>query len=183
MVIRSIRFNIYLLGTALAALLAGCESTASNSDKQPATLRVHLEVSSLLAEANDGVPINRARPVRVNVEKGPFLDESHVAEARVLEVTGGFAIQVSFDQQASMLLENISAMNPGKRFAIYSEFGAKPRQKRWLAAPLVSRRIATGMLVFTPDASREEAEQIVGALNRLAIKNGNQAKPKKSKAK
>ena len=41
---------------------------------------------------------------------------------------------------------------------------------RWLAAPRINKRIADGVLVFTPDATREEAEQIALGLNNLAQK-------------
>ena len=41
---------------------------------------------------------------------------------------------------------------------------------RWLAAPSINRLVANGTLTFTPDASREEAEQLVKGLN-LAAKN------------
>jgi hypothetical protein len=41
----------------------------------------------------------------------------------------------------------------------------KNHQCRWLAAPLISHRIANGVLAFTPDCSREEADQLVQGLN------------------
>src|ERR1041384_5523797 len=174
MLIHSRRFNTFLLGAAIASALAGCQTAESGRDKHPASLSVHLEASSLLAEPNDGVPIDRAKPIRVNAEKTSFLDDARIAEASVLDVTGGFVIRVAFDRQGSWLLESMSALNPGKHFAIYAEWGKKPRQKRWLAAPLISRRVSNGTLVFTPDTSREEAEEIVRGLNQGAIKNGNQ---------
>ena len=46
-------------------------------------------------------------------------------------------------------------------------FGASPD---WLAAPLIRRPIADGVLTFTPDASREEAEKIVKGLNNVTEK-------------
>ena len=41
---------------------------------------------------------------------------------------------------------------------------------RWLAAPLIGHRNATGVLAFTPDLSREEAQQLVIGLNNNAAK-------------
>jgi hypothetical protein len=41
---------------------------------------------------------------------------------------------------------------------------------RWLAAPVISHRIGDGVLVFTPDATREEAEEIALGLNNVAKK-------------
>ena len=41
---------------------------------------------------------------------------------------------------------------------------------RWLAAPLVQTHITDGLLVFTPDATREEADQIAAGLNTVAKK-------------
>ena len=41
-------------------------------------------------------------------------------------------------------------------------------------APAVSKRISDGLFVFTPDASREEADEIVMGLNNVAKKmHGN----------
>jgi len=42
------------------------------------------------------------------------------------------------------------------------------KNERWLAAPVISRRIPDGVLVFTPDASRAEADDIVLGLNNIA---------------
>ena len=46
---------------------------------------------------------------------------------------------------------------------IFSEFG----QARWLAAPMINKRISDGNYVFTPDATREEAERIVRGVNNV----------------
>jgi preprotein translocase subunit SecD len=116
------------------------------------------------------VLVSRAQPEPVNVEKSPFLTEVDIAEVKVVEAVGGFALQVRFDQHGAWLLEQYSGGNPGRRFAIFSMFGEKPVQSRWIAAPVIPRRIADGTLVFTPDASREEAEQIAAGLNHLAHK-------------
>ena len=43
-------------------------------------------------------------------------------------------------------------------------------ENRWLAAPVIPSRIGNGVLTFTPDASREEADQIVLGLNNVAKK-------------
>ena len=52
-----------------------------------------------------------------------------------------------------------------------------------MAAPRIARRISNGVISFTPDATRDEAEQIAIGLNNVAIKNGNQEKSKKGKSK
>jgi murein DD-endopeptidase MepM/ murein hydrolase activator NlpD len=49
--------------------------------------------------------------------------------------------------------------------------GRKTRDGRWLAAPIITRRISNGVLVFTPDCSREEADQLVLGLNNVAKEN------------
>lgn len=184
MVIWSTRFNIYLLCLALLAPAAGCRSPESRREKQLATFRVHLEVNPDGNGLSEPVPIYRANPTAVNVDRGPVLTEGNVAEAGVsLDTLGGFALQVQLNPRGTLLLEQYTAMNPGKRLAIFAEFGEKLEEHRWLAAPIIARRISNGLLTFTPDATRDEAEQIARGLNNVAIKNGNQAKPKKSKAK
>ena len=68
------------------------------------------------------------------------------------------------------MLEQYSAANPGKHFAIFGQWGEKLADGRWLAAPLITHRIADGMLSFTPDMSREEADRLVLGLNNVAKK-------------
>ena len=54
--------------------------------------------------------------------------------------------------------------------AVYEKLGARPEEVPllWLAAPMTNKRISDGVLVFTPDASREEADRIVLGLNNVA---------------
>ena len=46
----------------------------------------------------------------------------------------------------------------------------KRQDERWLAAPKISQPITNGLLIFTPDATEEEARQIVQGLNNAAKK-------------
>jgi len=41
---------------------------------------------------------------------------------------------------------------------------------RWLAVPSITQRINDGVLTFTPDCSREEADELVAGLNVVAKK-------------
>jgi len=184
MVIQRMRFNIYLLCLVLLAAAAGCRSPEARREKQLATLRVHLEAGADSGGMHDLVPIYRASPTMVKVDRRALLTELDVAEAKVVvDSLGGFYLRIQFSLRGTWLLEQYSAVNPGKRFAVYTDFGEKLTEHRWLGAPVVARRISDGVLAFTPDATREEAEEIARGLNNAAIKSGNQAKPKKSKAK
>ena len=160
---RSHAFNIYLLCilTGLVAL-TGCKSFGKK--KEASTLRLHLEVGSDGTDRSSLVAINRDQPIYVNIEKEPFLTEHYVKNAAVLEAMGGFSIFVQFDQKGTWLLEQYSTANKGRRVAIGSQFG----EVRWLAAPVFTKRITDGTLVFTPDASRAEADRIVRGLNNVA---------------
>ncbi len=178
------RFNIYLLGLAVVAGFTGCQTPEKKQDKELATLRLHIEVSRDDLGLWETVPVFRSSPVMITVNRQPFLNEGDVAEARVLDDSmGGFSLSIKFEQMGARLLEQYTATNPGRRIAIYSQFGEKGELNRWLAAPVIGRRISDGLISFTPDATRAEAERIANALNNVAIKNGNQEKPKKDKDK
>jgi preprotein translocase subunit SecD len=82
-------------------------------------------------------------------------------------VVGGFALRIQFDHAGTALLEQYSASNRGKKIAVFCQFGEKLKDVRWLAAPVISRRISDGIFVFTPDATREEAEEIAVGLNNV----------------
>ena len=100
-----------------------------------------------------------------------ILTEANVVAAKVIDTQGGFAIQIQFDENGTWTLEQYSASNPGKHFVIFGQWGKKIADGRWLAAPLITRRIANGALVFTPDASREEADKLVLGLTRPSRKS------------
>ena len=179
MVIRVARFNIYLLALVVLVSATGCRTAESRRNKQVAVLRVHLEVSRDPTGLGELVSVIRASPMVLHVAKSAFLTESEVAKARVIETRGGFALQIQFDARGTILLEQVTATNPGKRMVIKAQFGEKLENWRWLAAPVINRRIADGVLTFTPDADREEATEIELGLNNLAAKTQPGAKEKK----
>lgn len=158
MKLRPIYFNIILL---LLAFAGGCQT--DEKKKELTVLRLHIEAN---AAAGNGKPVSicRATPVLVNVEDTPFLDERDIGQAAVVDWMDGYAVQLDFNSHGKLMLENTTRLNPGRRIAILCEFG----ETRWLAAPLIARPISNGQLVFTPDASREEAERIVRGLNNVA---------------
>jgi preprotein translocase subunit SecD len=165
------QFNIYL---ALAALLGGvCGCQTNPQDKVVGALRVHIEVNPDPAGTSQTVSVIRSEPVLVTIAREPILSEGNVVSARVMDATGGFAVEIKFDENGAWLLEQYSAANPGRHFAIFGQWSEKPGDGRWLAAPLITRRISGGVLAFTPDCSREEADQLVLGLNNFAKENQN----------
>ena len=163
------QFNIYL---ALASLLGGgCGCQTNPQDKVVGALRVHIEVNPDPAGASQIVSVLRSDPVLVTIKNEPILTEANVVVAKVMDATGGFDIEIKFDENGTWLLEQYSAANPGRHFAIFGQWSEKPGDGRWLAAPLITRRISGGVLAFTPDCSREEADQFALGLNNFAKKN------------
>lgn len=167
MIIGRGRFNIYLL-CILAIVTGGCQSTEKKQAKRVSTLAVHLEVIPDFMDFSQKVSVFREKPVSVHIDKSPFLTETHVSEAVVVEDRDGWALEIRFARRGATLLEQYTTINPGRHLVIFSNFGKEKKEGRWLAAPLISRRISNGTLRFTPDASREEAEEIVFGLNNLA---------------
>lgn len=165
------RFNLYLLLALTTAIGFGCRTEKNEKKKELATLRIHVESSAESLSGSIKVPIYRANPVELEVDKEPFLTEAHVASAQVVDVLGGFDLQVHLNRQGTWLLQQYSATNRGKHYAIFSQFGEKGKESRWLAAPEFTRLISDGVIQFTPDASREECEEIAQGLNNIAKKN------------
>src|SRR6185503_19419730 len=155
---RLCRFNAYLV---VALLSIGCAGCRSLKKKEASTFRVHVEVAQDGTDMNAPVPVYRQNPIYVNVENAPFLTEAHISKASVVDALGSFQIMIQFDRRGTWLLEQYSTAHRGRRVAIFSQFG----QVRWLAAPVMNKRITDGLLVFTPDATREESERIVLGLN------------------
>lgn len=173
------RFNIYLAAVLALGVCVGCAGLGGRG-KPVATLRVHVEAAPEEARMSREVSVFRASPVKVRVQRVPLLDEASVAEAKVVEdALGGFALQIQLNSHGTMLLEQATATYGGRRLAIFSEFGKNLSKFRWLAAPQIGRRIDNGVLIFTPDATREEAEEIAAGLNRVAEKLGHRDRPGK----
>ncbi len=172
------RINIYLT-LALAVLLTACAS--DNVDKPPkkqkvvldkkgkekSFLRIHLQEEPDGSERTAPVSIYRANPIQINVHKEHFLDEGNLTKASVVEDIGGFAIKLEFNRQGTWLLQNQTSAYKGRQIVIAALFGDTADKLRWLAAPYVNQPINDGVLRFTPDATREEAERIVLGLNNV----------------
>jgi len=170
MMVHRKRFNIYLM-VALAAVMAfGCQSPEKKKKKEFATLHLYIETNPRGLEQTQVASILRESPFDVTVRKTPFMTEGSIAEAKVVDAMGGYAISVQFNNEGKMLLEQYTAANPGRKIAVFCQFGKDLAHHRWLAAPAISRRNANGLFVFTPDASREEAEEIVLGLNNVSKK-------------
>jgi len=162
------RFNIFFALATMATLISGCQ-TDKKSD-QISVLRVHLQANQNTAGATVPVTLLRSNPVSVTIAHDPILSEANVIAARVIETPGGFAVEIQFDETSSLMLEQYSSANPGLHFVIFGQWGDKASTARWLAAPLITKRIANGQLAFTPDITREQSDRLVLGLNNVAKK-------------
>jgi len=160
------RFNIYLALAFLLGLACGCQT--GKPGKEVGALRVHIEVSPDPAGTSQNISVLRSDPVLVTIKREPILTEANIVSAKVIDARGGFALEIKFDENGTWLLEQYSAANPGSHFVIFGQWGEKISDGRWLANPVISRRISNGTLAFTADCEREEADQLVLGLNDAA---------------
>jgi hypothetical protein len=157
-------FNIYLL-VLLVVVVFGCKTTEEKKhSKEASTLRLHLD--SGRGSHNSGVTVYRQAPIRVDVEREPFLSEIDLDDASVIDLPGGFGIRAQFNGHGALVLEGVTVAHKGQHIGVQSDFG----ERRWLAAPVITRRISNGDFVFTPDATREEADRIVRGLTNVIAK-------------
>jgi hypothetical protein len=164
------QFNIYLALVATLGLLCSCQTNKPHG--QVSALRVHIEVNRDNVGTSEDVSVIRADPVLVSIAKQPILTEANLVAAKIIDAPGGFAINIHFDETGTWVLEQNTAANTGHHLVIFGQWGDKLANGRWLAAPLISRRIADGTLAFTPDMSRLEADQLIlGLSNSVAFNN------------
>lgn len=156
-------FKLCLAAIALAVAVAGCASFGKPKGNV-ASLRLHIQVAQDGSDRSAPVPIYRANPIMVNVEKAPFLDERSLTNATLMEVGDGFAIQVEFNVSGAKILEQYSTSFRSRHCAIACRWGEKTFTNRWVAAPMFNHTIFNGKLMFTPDASFEESIVLVDAL-------------------
>ena len=177
------QFNVYFALAALV-LLCGCKSGSFfKHDKPDAALRIHLEFDADITDGMGSVgsaTVLRDNPVEYKILDEPALTEANVIGARILDTPGGFAIEIRFDESGSYILEQDTAANPGKHLLIFGQWGDKKADGRWLAAQIITHRVPDGVLAFTPDMSRDEAEKLVQGLNEIAKDNIDQQLPPKS---
>ncbi len=163
------RFNLYLLTATLLGLTA-CQSPEERERADTlATLRLYLEATP---DGTAHYQMLELAGVPVCASKSAFLAESSVKQASVIATRdGGYALDIEFDHHGLLVLDSITASNRGKRIILFTQFGPKKSgQQRWLAAPKITSRISKGRLVFTPNATRAEAEQIALGLNNAVAK-------------
>ena len=161
------RINFILLLCLLP--FAGCKSTEEKeADKEAGFVRFHLETNADGTHHNMTVPVYRQNPVQVTVQRDAVLDEGFMTKAEIVDVDrhGGFAIKISFDKPGTLRLNTVSTANKGRRLAVHARW----TEDRWLAAPLLTRNLTDGTFVFTPDATREEADRLVRGLNNVIKK-------------
>jgi preprotein translocase subunit SecD len=174
MLIRTAGFNIYLILALVLGATPGCMSPARKEKHFVSTLRLYLEARAEPLRTTETAEVYRAHPVHFTVDQNPFLNEGSVKEAKVIDTTGGFALEIKFDRQGSWLLEQYTSANRNKHIVVSSQFVSPGEEMlnhgRWLAAPQIQTHITDGVFVFTPDASREEAERIALGLNHVAQK-------------
>lgn len=152
------RFNLYLLLMLAALLACGCQT--GKKKKLETTLRVHAEATEDTSFTRT-VKIFKDESVTMKIHEMPMLSDLDLTEAKIVEAMGGFALSLKFNPMGRWTLDHHTSMNIGRHLAIFVMFGEKPAVSRWIAAPIISNRASDGMIVFTPDCTREEAEQII----------------------
>ncbi|HSH96348.1 MAG TPA: hypothetical protein VK968_19530 [Roseimicrobium sp.] len=156
-------FNIYLL-CALMCLPMGCASSSKKKKgKERAILRIHLQAQLQTSALANSTPISvyREKPVLIDVENDPVIFEVHIEKVEVIDEMGAFSIRVTLNRQGTWLLQNITAQRRNSHMAILGVY----KDIRWLGAPYIDRTITDGIITFTPDATRAEADEFVKRLN------------------
>ncbi len=164
-------FNGFL--ALLVVVLVGCATSEERKrKKEVSSLRIHLESDPGSADRSSAISIHRSAPILLNIDREVLLAEVNVARATLVEQPGGlFAVEIQFDRRGSWILERATVVNRARHLAIFSQFGDKAR---WLAAPVITGKNSSGRLLFTPDASREEAEEFIRGLNNVVHKLSRQ---------
>lgn len=179
MIIRPHRFNTYLLLSILVALACGCHTAESKHKQVVATLHLHQQMNPDPMGSTEVITVHKDPLVTMTVRREYFLTEANIKAASVIDTLGGYALSIQFDRQGSWLLEEYTAASRGRHIAIFSQFvnpkEEKINQGHWLAAPKIVNHITDGLFIFTPDVTREEADQIALGLNNVAKKVQNPA--------
>jgi len=202
---RHLSFNIYFALVCLALATGGCAlfrkaTNGVDPKKEQSTIRLYLE-GQRADRTTAGTVMVTSNRFLYTVETDPFLDESDLAKASIVDdPDGSFYIQLQFNDHATLLLDMYTSSNKGKHIIVFSQFpkpgkhpkpkkkkgdsddsdlvetargepSGKPRESGWLAAVLIRERISNGLFRFTPDASRAEGLRIVRGLRNVMGKD------------
>lgn len=194
--IRPGSINLFFLVSLLVALTglaplraadpnAGGESVPKKSGKTAkvsnrlAVIRIHMEATG----SGDGptAEVIRAQPQLFSIEKQPFFDERDVAGAEIVETPdGGFVLSLDSTEHGRNALEMATVSSNGRHLVIYGQWikDDEATESRWLAAPVLRNPLRGGVIRFSVDCDREEAQLLVDGLNNVAVKLKNQSKTK-----
>src|SRR4051812_16221544 len=92
------RFNIYLLLAVATLFASGCQTSKKKKEKAT-TLAIHIEVQPTMMDFSTAISVLREHPISLHIDKSPFLTEIDVADAKVIDVVGGFALELEFTRR------------------------------------------------------------------------------------
>jgi hypothetical protein len=132
-------FNIYLAlaGVFLAPGCASDKSQLKAGKKELSTIRLYLEASRADVGIAGKVLVTRAK-YPYYVEREPFLTEADAIKVRLVDDPGSeanrsYAIQLLFDDHATLLLDMITTANKGRHIVVFSQYpkpGYKPPKEK-----------------------------------------------------
>jgi hypothetical protein len=130
--------------------------------KQATLMQFHIEANPDPTGRTMDAPIFRANPFHLTVQREPVLDNGFMEKAEVVDTDemGGYGIKITFNKLGTRRLDALSVEHRSQRLAVHAEW----TEARWLASPVLNKRISDGVFIFTPDATREETERIVRGL-------------------
>jgi hypothetical protein len=127
-------FNLYFSLVCLL-LAAGCASDKQADEKkahkkEQSTIRLYLEAHG----GGTGVVLVTRQKIPMLVEREPFLTEADLKKASLVnEPDGTYAIQLVFDEHATLVLDMTSTSNKGRHIVIFTQFppaGTKPAKEK-----------------------------------------------------
>ena len=170
---KSLAGRINMIFAVVACACLGCDTPKTSppnqleqdTSKQATLMQFHIESNPDPTGRTMDAPIYRANPFLLTVKREPVLDEGFMESVQMVDAdeVGGYAIKITFDKFGTRRLDALSIEHRSQRLAVHAEW----TEARWLAAPILNKRLSHGEFVFTPDATREETERIVRGLSNV----------------
>jgi hypothetical protein len=180
MISRRTASNIYLAFTAflLLSFVLGCRSIEERRrDRILYTELSFHEQAPLSSPDTNKVLMAEVAGMKFPMRATPFLSEASLVEAAIIDSPGGgYSLRLKFNDHGRLVVDSFTASNRGRRVGVHVRYGVRketevPLKQKWLAAPRISRNLIDGVIVFTPDTTREELDVIVQGLVNAAEEN------------
>ncbi len=163
-----------LLSTLILAIGCNYANYSVETKRNKAQFAFFIEGFPRQGEETKLLKFHQAKPKFIHIDPNPVLkgDSGMLTSSKVIDTEDGLhAIQLDFTTLGQSVMEHITTNYRARRLYVVvaqSDVQSKTNKiiMRCIGAKYIQQTVSAPYMVFTPDASREESENIVNLANK-----------------